>query len=132
MKKQLLLVGLLLGLVACKETLPPEEVVKQRITERWAIRKSKSIDGLYEFLSPSQRQITDRPSYERSLGMAVTYLNEQIKSIKCNGSEEKEADACHAEIYVTVKVNKKGYPDAGATIKETWVLEDGNWWITLD
>lgn len=131
MKQQILLLGLgcLTGLIACKDPVPPEEQVKQRILERWEIRKAGKIDGLYEFLSPAQRQVITRPQYERRFGGAVKYLDATIKEVSCNGSDDMVTDACHAKIYVSVKVNKAGYPNAGAVLDEAWVYEKGNWWI---
>ncbi|PIE45852.1 MAG: hypothetical protein CSA45_01460 [Gammaproteobacteria bacterium] len=115
-----------MGLSACSEKIPPEEAVKQRVLTRWDIRKAGKIEGLYEFLSPAQRQALSRIAYERTFGDRVEYINIKINAINCPG--EKPTN-CEVKLLVTAKLKGKGLPAADNQVIETWVLEDGQWWL---
>ncbi|PID65915.1 MAG: hypothetical protein CR977_00190 [Gammaproteobacteria bacterium] len=115
-----------IGLSACSEKIPPEETVKQRALARWEIRKAGKIEGLYEFLSPAQRQVLSRSAYERAFGDRVEYLNVKVNEINCPG--EKPTN-CEVKLLVTAKLRGKGFPSADNQVIETWVLEDDQWWL---
>ncbi len=125
----LALSGLFIG--ACGEKISPEEMVKQRAAARWAIRASGKIDGLYEYLSPSQRQVVGRIAYERTFGGAVKYLGAEIKSVNCEGEKPDDYEICHAKIYVKFETRGANTTKAGTLLEETWVKEDNQWWLVL-
>ncbi len=125
----LALFGLFIG--ACGEKIPPEESVKQRAMARWAIRVTGKIDGLYEYLSPSQRQVLGRVAYERTFGGAVKYLGAEVKSVSCEGEKSNDYAVCHVKIYIKFETRGANTTKAGTLLEETWIKEDNQWWLAL-
>lgn len=127
--KQAILPAMLMMLAACSEKIPPEEVVTQRALERWEIRKAGRAYGLYEFLSPTGRQLIEKESYESQFGSALNYIDAKVTKVDCKSMEEKTVDICYLTIYVKYKTHLSS---GGAALQETWVLEDKQWWLVND
>ncbi len=121
-----------MGLSACSEKIPPEEAVKQRVLARWEIRKAGKVEGLYEFLSPAQRQITTQSSYESEFGTMVEYIDVKLNQVTCkvNAGGDGFPDVCTAKIAVKFKTLGKVSLESSNLLTENWVYEDGQWWIS--
>ncbi len=128
MKKtaNLLLATTALLLMACGDDRPPEEIVKQRALERWAIREQGKVDGLYEFLSPAKRQTVTKATYETQLDAGIKYFDVEVRKVTC----EQDKGVCRVTLYVGFEmVNRYGKNKAGTVLKEKWVKEDKQWWF---
>lgn len=132
-----LILALAAGMVACGEKAPPpkkltpEEIVEQRALARWEIKKQNKTAGLYEFISPAQKQIIDKASYEGRIGSAIVYKDAEVQSVACQGGENasETADVCYVKIYIKHLVPAMNL-EGGSLLEETWVLQDKQWWLS--
>ena len=114
-------------LVACAgmTTAPPEEVVKQRVNERWKTLVSGDFARSYSYTAPSFRGLISQDVYRGRIGGAVSWVAGEVASVQC-----PEAIKCVARVRIDYKPLLRGR--AGDTFStytdETWVLEDGQWW----
>ena len=103
----------------------PEEVVKQRVNERWKTLVSGDFARSYSYTAPSFRGLISQDVYRSRIGGAVNWVAGEVATVEC-----PEAIKCIARVRIDYKPLLRGR--AGNTFStyanETWVLEDGQWW----
>ena len=115
------------ALVACAgiNATSPEEVVKQRVNERWKALVSGDFARSYSYTAPSFRGLISQDVYRSRIGGAVNWVAGEVATVEC-----PEAIKCIARVRIDYKPLLRGR--AGNTFStyanETWVLEDGQWW----
>ena len=115
------------ALVACAgvTSTSPEDVVKQRVNERWKTLVSGDFARSYSYTSPSFRGLISQDVYRSRIGGAVNWVAGEVATVEC-----PEAIKCIARVRIDYKPLLRGRP--GNTFStytnETWVLEDGQWW----
>lgn len=117
-----------LGLIACGEKISPEEATKQRVLERWEIRKAGKVDGLYAFLSTAQKDNVSQSVYEHSEKTSDKYMSATIQSIDCGASDKKTAGICEVDLQVVVEQDNELI---SIPWHETWKNDDGQWLIQI-
>lgn len=124
-KLAILAIGIIM-IAGCGDSRSPEEIVSQRALERWEMRKTGETKGLYDYLSPAQRQTLSREKYEGKFGTAITYKDVKVKDIAC----EVDNKLCTIRLDVSyVSKTPYGTTDSGATVRESWVNQDDQWWF---
>jgi hypothetical protein len=115
----------LAGCAAVPDNRPPEEVVRQRATERAEAFVKGDLDRSYSLLAPSYRKLRDANAYKRSFGGGVTWEKAQVKSVTC------EPQRCKVAMAVSVKpLIRATFGDTiSMQFEETWLFEEGNWWL---
>ena len=115
------------ALVACAgmTAAPPEEVVKQRVNERWKTLVSSDFARSYSYTAPSFRALISQDVYRSRIGGAVNWVAGEVATVQC-----PEAIKCIARVRIDYKPLLRGRPgDTFSTYAdETWVLENGQWW----
>ena len=115
------------ALVACASmgAGSPEDVVKQRVNERWKSLVSGDFARSYSYTAPSFRGLISQDVYRGRIGSAVNWVAGEVATVEC-----PEAIKCIARVRIDYKPLLRGR--AGNTFStyanETWVLEDGQWW----
>lgn len=117
--------GLILaGCAATSMGGKPEDVVRQRATERAQAFVKGDLDRSYGLTAPSHRNLRTADAYKRSFG-PIRWDRAEVKEVEC------EPQRCKVALLVGVKPLIRGR--IGDTIsvqfQEIWVLEDGNWWL---
>ena len=118
--------ALLAGLVltACA-TVPPEDQVRQRANDRWAALVAQNFDKAYSFAPPAYRQLKTADVYRSSHQAPVKWLSANVIKVSC------ESEKC--DVRVALESQPMVPFGAGMTLTagldETWVYEDGNWWM---
>jgi hypothetical protein len=115
----------LAGCASVSANRPPEELVRQRASERAEAFLKGDLDRSYSLTTPSYRKLRDLDSYKRGFGSGVKWEKADVQTVTC------EPVRCKVAIAVAVKPLIRG--KFGDTInmqfEETWLLEDGNWWL---
>jgi len=115
-------------LAACAtfNTSPPEERVRQRSTERWQAVLANDYAKVYSFAMPSYRALVSQEAFRSRQGVAVQRVSAKVFSVNC-----PEASKCTARVEVGVKppLGKRFGAPITATVDESWVFEDGQWWL---
>lgn len=121
-------IGACMALAACAtlNNSPPEERVKQRSTERWQAVMANDYAKVYSFAMPSYRALVSQDTFRSRQGVAVQRVSAKVFSVNC-----PEASKCTARVEVGVKppLGKRFGTVITATVDESWVFEDGQWWL---
>lgn len=115
-------------LAACSTMTPanPEDQVKLRANARWKYMVAKEFDKAYPYSTPAFRQVVSPDSFRGRFGPAVVWVSAEVASVKC-----PEPEKCIANIrleYTPLMMRSKGAV-FNTYFEETWLLEDGQWWI---
>lgn len=118
-----------LTLTACGDNRPPEEIVKERALSRWEIRKNGTSEGLYDYLSPAKRQIISEDAYKSQFGNSITYTDATVKDVVCASTGGEIVENCEVKIFIKFELRQPFKTSSSTLLTETWVKEDGQWWI---
>lgn len=120
------LAAALLALGGCAAMQPkaPEQVVEQRVEERWAALIAGNYDKAWTYTQPSFRDLVKQANYRGRFGGAGEWRGVQVHSVTC------AAERCEVRLRLTTRVMVPpfaGHELVGA-IDEVWIREDGQWW----
>jgi hypothetical protein len=115
----------LAGCAAMPDNRPPEEVVRQRASERAEAFVKGDFERSYSMTAPSYRKLRDLNAYTRSFGPSAKWEKAEVKGVTC------ETQRCKVAISVSVKplIRARFGDTITVQFEETWLLEDGNWWL---
>lgn len=121
----LMAAGALLSGCASLQT-KPEDAVTQRANERWQALLKGDIAKAYAYSAPGFRAVVDIQSFKGRTGIAGRWLGAQVTNVSCDTPER-----CKAVIRLEFSTLIPGFTKDRMTthIDETWLLEDGQWWI---
>jgi hypothetical protein len=121
----LICAGTLLGACASLQT-KPEDAVTQRANARWQALLKGDMAKAYTYSTPGFRAVVDIEGFKGRTGIAGRWLGAQVTSVSCDTPER-----CKAVIKLEFSTLIPGFSkDRMSThIDETWLLEDGQWWI---
>jgi hypothetical protein len=121
----LICAGTLLGACASLQT-KPEDAVTQRANARWQALVKGDMAKAYAYSTPGFRAVVDVEGFKGRTGIAGRWLGAQVTSVSCDTPER-----CKAIIRLEFSTLMPGFSKDRMTthIDETWLLEDGQWWI---
>ena len=120
---------LAMGLAGCAGMGAPEApelTVRTLATQRWQALLAQDFNKAYTFLAPSYKQLNTADAYQKKRqGVPVKWIEAKVIRTTC------EAEKCDVRIALESKPLTpfafKGTITSG--IDETWVLENGQWWL---
>lgn len=101
----------------------PVEAVRKRALERWQFALKGDSARAYEFLSPASRSTITLTSYMQRLQRGGTYWRgADVEAVECG------PESCNVTVALTydLKDVAKGLK---RTVKEVWLLDEGQWWL---
>lgn len=103
-----------------------EDAVTQRAIERWQALIKGDMAKAYSYSAPGFRAVVDVEGFKGRTGIAGRWLGAQVTSVSCDTPER-----CKAVIKLEFTTLIPGFSKDRMTthIDETWLLEDGQWWI---
>ena len=128
--KKTALAGLLsLGLLltACASIGPkPEDAVTQRANARWAHMVKGEMIKAYDFNTAGYKALVTPESFMGRTGIAGRWLGAKVVSVVC-----EQPTSCKVLIRLEYQALFSGKTTGkiDTHIDETWLLEDGQWWI---
>ena len=104
----------------------PEDAVKVRASARWAALLKPDMSAAYSYMAPGYRKVHDEQAYRMRRGSAVKWTGAEVVDVRC-----PEATKCIAKVRIEAKPFLGGkFGDTIVThAEETWLLEDGQWWL---
>ena len=104
----------------------PEVQVRQRATERWQALVAHDFDRAYAYAAPSYRKLATVDSFKgKRQGVPVKWIAANVIAVTCN--EKKCAVRIELESKPMIRFTFSQNLKAG--LDETWVFEDGQWWM---
>lgn len=120
--------ALLAACAAMPGMTSPEDAVKARSEERWALLLKGDLGGAYEYLSPGSKALMPVERYKRSVALGI-WTGAKVQKVTC------QADICKVTVLVAYKVQAKGVRKAVSSeraLTETWRQESGQWWYVSE
>ena len=104
----------------------PEDVVKVRASARWAALLKPDMSAAYSYMAPGYRKVHDEQAYRMRRGSAVKWTGAEVVDVRC-----PEATKCIAKVRIEAKpfLGRKFGDTIVTHAEETWLLEDGQWWL---
>ncbi|MFC5500513.1 hypothetical protein ACFPOE_23425 [Caenimonas terrae] len=106
----------------------PEQVVRERATQQWQARIAGDLDKSYGFTTPSYRGGTSLETFKKGFGSAVVVKSAEVATVVC-----ETTDKCVVNAKVVAQPNlllgRRAVPPFTTYIDETWLREDGQWWL---
>lgn len=124
-----LCVGLVLTACASVGAGDPQQIVRQRATERWKALMAGEFTRAYGYTTPGFRAIVSVDRYRNRFGSAGSWVGSEVISVDC---PEKIKCNVRLRIDFTPVMARKSADKITTHIDETWLLEDGQWWLFLD
>lgn len=122
--------SVVVGLVVACGSVPsaprtPEEIVRQRAVQRWSALMAGQWDRAYALMAPSYRSAVDLRRFSAGFGGSVGWLGAEVAAVRC------DQDRCTATMRITYQAVVGARPGQPAVthFDETWVREDGQWWM---
>ena len=127
------LLSLIILIGGCAETVTsiPEEVVRQRVNERWKALIEGRLETAYSYETPEYRELYSFTNYRDTIHGVGSWKKVDIENIEC--AEEK----CVAsiKIYAIIQLGM-GFEDvkSDARAKENWIRHStsGQWYHISD
>ena len=116
------LASLLLAACASVPQGAPEDLVRQRATERWQALVAGDFAKAYTYATPAFKATVTADVYKARFGKAAWY-GAEVVSVTC-----PEPAQCTAKVRIEFKAAIKGIDRITTHFDETWLLEDGHWW----
>jgi hypothetical protein len=103
----------------------PEGAVSKRSAEYLKARQAGDVDKAYGYLPPSYRAVKDKDRFRLENGAATTLQGGELLSATC------EPTRCVVRRNFTALVPMMSNAQVPMSVTETWVNEDGQWWLFL-
>jgi hypothetical protein len=104
----------------------PEDAVTQRANARWQALVKGDMAKAYTYSVPGFRAVVDVDGFKGRTGIAGRWHSAQVVNVTCDAPER-----CKAVIKLEFSALIRTHAGDRITthIDETWLLEDGQWWI---
>lgn len=126
-----LVLSVCLALAACAgvSTGNQKDLVRQRATEHWQALVAGEFNRAYTYIIPSFRAVVSADRYRSRFGTAVTWVGNEVLDVNC-----PEADRCVARSRIDFKptISRKKDMILATYVDETWLFQEGQWWLFQD
>lgn len=112
--------AVLLAGCAALDPRPPEEVLKERVQQRWDAMVKSDFKAAYQYLSPGSRAVMTPEAYASGL-KAGFWKAATVDRVVC-----EKPDVCDA--LLTIEYEFRG-SRIKTPLKETWIKEGSSWWF---
>ena len=109
----------------------PEQIVHQRVNERWAALIEGRLEKAYSFETPEYRELYSFPDYRKKIRGVGSWQKIEIENIECSDNK------CIANIIIYVNITiGMGFEavESDARAKENWIHHStsGQWYHISD
>lgn len=106
----------------------PEAIVKARATQQWQARITGDLETSYKLTTPSFRGAKTLESYKKGFGGAVVIKSAEVATVTCENADKCIVNA-KVEAQPNLVLGRRAVPSFTTYIDETWLREDGQWWL---
>ena len=109
----------------------PEEIVRQRVNERWAALIDGRLETAYSYETPEYRELYPFVEYSKKIRGVGSWQKVELENIECLNEK------CIVSIHIYVKMNVGrgfGVVESDARAKESWIQHSttGEWYHISD
>jgi hypothetical protein len=104
----------------------PEDMVRQRATERWQALVKGEFIRAYSYNAPGFKAVVTADAFRNKFGGAVVWLGAEVVSVNCEDSNK-----CIAGIKLEFKpaLSARKIEPMVNYFDETWLRDEGQWWF---
>ena len=103
----------------------PELSVRERATQRWSALIANDLEKSYSYMPPSYRAATPLDRYKNGFKGGLKWTGAEVVWVKCDTD-----DRCEARLKIDAQLGMpRNAPPLTNYFNETWVREEGNWWL---
>lgn len=107
-----------------------QSALQQRVRERWQAKINKDFGKVWEFSTPTFREVFPKSLYVHKFSYAVDWELTSVEVVNY------DADAAVASVAVGVMSQSTKHASSASkavgavpvTIREKWIFADGEWW----
>lgn len=120
-----LLVTLALAACAAVQPAAPEDAVRSRANARWQAMAAGDFATAYSYSTPGFKAVVPADTYKSRFGTA-SWHGAEVISVTC-----PEPTQCTARVRIDFKylLKSKSADKISTHTDETWLLENGQWWL---
>ena len=102
-----------------------EAQIRARSAAFWEARQRNDVAASYQFTSPSYRKVNDQERFRVHYAGVPVVVGHEVVSITCDEPPQR------CVLKQGLKVAPPMTPGLVTTVysDETWILEDGQWWV---
>lgn len=105
---------------------PPEEIVRALAAQRWQALVEGDLTKAYTFATPSYRKINSFEIFRGGKQSAsVKWVAAQVLRVDCEPSKCAVQIELESKFETPIRIKTT----VKSSLDETWVLEDGKWWM---
>lgn len=108
--------------------LQSEQIIKQRAQERWDASRKGDFEKAFSFTTPSYRAVTDIKVFRNATSGSQNLVSADVLSVKCE-TEASCAAKVRFQFHSPITLQNLKQDIIENHFDETWVKEDGNWWL---
>ena len=117
---------LVAGCASTMSSVPPEEAVRARAEQRWQALVQDDFAKVYAFTAPSYRKIHSLEHFrDKKQGAPMKWVGARILQIDCDAAKCVIEAEWESKLAIPFRFNGT----LKSALRETWVLEDGKWWM---
>lgn len=109
----------------------PEDIVRQRSDAYWQARLSGDAAKAYSYVVPGYRALNDQAKYARTQGSVPNLHEGKVVSVNC-APTDGPAQRCVLRKQFITSVPLDPKTRVPIALDETWILENGQWWLFLE
>lgn len=123
------------GLTGCASLMSggsPEQIIEKRSAAYWQARFSGDVAKAYSYMTPGYRALNDQRKYALSYGAAPNLRDPQLISVECaeaDGQAKDSVQRCVLRKEFSTQMPLIGQGAIPIAMSETWIKEDGQWWL---
>jgi hypothetical protein len=120
-----------IALTACAAMQPQtaEEQVQARAQQRWDALMKGDLKKGYEFSPPSYRGVTSYEVYRAKFGSGLKWKSAMVAGATCKPEQCKVKIRIEADVPLLISGAQGRLQQVTSYYDETWIREDGKWWI---
>lgn len=113
------------ALAAPTQDADHEAQIRTRSAAFWEARQRNDVAASYQFTSPSYRKVNDQERFRVHYAGVPVVVGREVVSITCDDPPQR------CVLKQGLKVAPPMVPGLVTTVynDETWILEDGQWWV---
>ncbi len=119
----------LLSACAALQPKTPEESVMARSQQRWDLLMKRDFEKAYTYSPPSYRGVTPFRDFRAKFGSGLSWKSVAVHSAKCEPERCLVKVRVQADVPLLVTGAQGRLHEVTSYYDETWVREDGEWWM---
>jgi uncharacterized protein YchJ len=109
----------------------PEDILQQRVNERWQALIARDYQAAYALETPAFRAAYDLQAFRRRLGGLVEWSQAEVKEVALSDEKDTAQVTVLASYTATTPFGAGDAYENTKPFEEQWIYLEGQWWHAL-